>query len=360
MVASCVALSVSEEDQRTLERWVRSGKTEQRVALRAKIILKAAAGLSNHAIAKMLSTSRPTVIDWRRRYEAEGVKGLTSDRARGRSFAAIPKDKETEIVERTLRSKSEAATYWSCRSMAKVGGISAASVQRIWSAHGLKSHLVKTFKLSNDPQFVEKLIDVVGLYLNPPEHGLVLCIDEKSQIQALGRTQPGLPMKKGRCGTTTHDYKRNGTMTLFATLDVLKGEVIGQCLPSHRQKEFLKFLKTIDRNTPKNMGLHCIVDNYGTHNHPNVKKWLKKHPQFHLHFTPTSTSWLNLVERWFAEITRKRIRRGVFKSVPDLEKAIYDYIQRNNANPKPLVWTKPADEIVQKVNRGKAMLETLH
>ena len=244
--------------------------------------------------------------------------------------------------------------------MAEAMGISKNSVQRIWSAHGLKPHLVKTFKLSTDPDFVEKLTDVVGLYLNPPEHALVLSIDEKSQIQALDRTQPGLPMKKGRAGTMTHDYKRNGTTTLFAALDVLKGVVIGQCLPRHRHQEFLKFLTTIDRTTPAELDVHCIVDNYATHKKQEVHDWLVKHPRFHFHFIPTSSSWLNLIERWFAEITNQRIRRGIFRSVNDLERAIIEYIQHNNADPKPFVWTKSADAIIEKVNRGKAMLGTLH
>lgn len=330
------------------------------MALRARIILKAAGGLSNHAIAKMLSTSRPTVIDWRRRYEQEGMEGLTSDRPRGRSFKALSKDKETAVVEKTLRSKPEAATHWSCRSMAKASGVSSASVQRIWNAHGLKPHLVKTFKPSNDPHFMEKLEDVVGLYMNPPENALVFCIDEKSQIQALDRTQPGLPMKKGRAQTMTHDYKRNGTTTLFAALDVLKGQVIGQCMKRHRHQEFLKFLKTIDRNTPAHLDIHCIVDNYATHKKQEVRDWLKKNPRFHFHFIPTSSSWLNLVERWFREITTKRIRRGAFASVPELEKAITDYIAHNNAHPKPFVWTQSASQIIEKVNRGKALLGTLH
>jgi transposase len=351
---------LSFEDRKTLEGWVRSGKTEQRVALRAKIILKAAEGLSNHAIAKILSTSRPTVIDWRRRYAAEGVKGLTSDRPRGKAFEALPKDKEAALIKKTLSEKPEAATHWSCRSMAKASGVSSASVSRIWHAHGLKPHLVKTFKLSNDPDFVEKLRDVVGLYMNPPENALVLSIDEKSQIQALDRTQPGLPMKKGRLGTMTHDYKRNGKTTLFAALDVLKGQVIGQCLPRHRHQEFLQFLKLVDKQTPPHLALHCIVDNYATHKKQEVKDWLAKHPRFHFHFIPTSSSWLNLVERWFRDITVNRIRRDAFSSVSQLQNSIYDYITHNNQNPKPFVWTQSADAIIAKVNRGKALLETLH
>ena len=249
------------------------------------------------------------------------------------------------------------ATHWSCRRMAEICSISKASVQRIWRANGLKPHLVRTFKLSNDPDFIEKLEDVVGLYMNPPDHALVFCIDEKSQIQALDRTQPGLPMKKGRAGTMTHDYKRNGTTTLFAALDVLKGEVIGQCMPRHRHQEFLKFLKSIDRATPKHLDIHCIADNYATHKKQEVKDWLAKHPRFQFHFIPTSSSWLNLVERWFGLITTQLIRRGVFKTVEELERTIRDYIEHNNANPKPFVWTKSANDIILKVNRGRAALK---
>jgi transposase len=360
MARISVALVVTPEDRVELERLVRSGKTEQRVAFRSRIILLAAAGWTNCKIAKSLGTSRPTVIDWRRRYAAEGISGLTHDRPRGRGFTALPKDKEAAVVARTLQGKPAAATHWSCRTMAQVSGLSKNSVQRIWSAHGLKPHLVKTFKLSHDPQFVAKLTDVVGLYMNPPENALLFCIDEKSQIQALDRTQPGLPMKKGRGGTMTHDYKRHGTTTLFAALDVLKGEVIGQCMKRHRHQEFLRFLKTIDRNAPKHLAIHGIVDNYATHKKKEVNDWLERHPRFHFHFIPTSSSWLNLVERWFREITTQRIRRGTFTSVAALVQAIADYIQHNNANPRPFVWTQSASQIVEKVNRGKALLGTLH
>ena len=360
MARISVALAVRPEDRVELERLVRSGKTEQRVALRSRIILRAAAGWPNRKIAESLGPSRPTVMDWRQRYAAEGIAGLTQDRPRGRGFPALPKDAEAAVVAKTLREKPAAATHWSCRSLAKVSGLSKNSVQRIWSAHGLKPHLVKTFKLSRDPQFVAKLTDVVGLYMNPPENALLFCIDEKSQMQALDRTQPGLPMKKGRGGTMTHDYKRHGTTTLFAALEVLKGEVIGQCMKRHRHQEFLRFLRTIDRNTPENLDLHGIVDNYATHKKREVQDWLERHPRFHFHFIPTSSSWLNLVERWFRDLTTQRIRRGTFASVAELVQAIADYIQHNNANPKPFVWTQSASQIVEKVNRGKALLGTLH
>ena len=355
MWESSAALTVTPEDRRILTGLVRAGKTEQRIALRARIVLGASEGKSNNALARELKTTRPTVLDWRNRFAEGGVKALYEDRPRGQSFKPLARSKEIEIVTKTQRPP-EHATQWSCRAMAAVCGVSKASVQRIWDAHGLKPHLVKTFKLSNDPRFIAKLEDVVGLYMNPPEHALVFCIDEKSQIPALDRTQPGLPMKKGRAGTMTHDDKRNGTTALFAALDVLKGEVIGRCMPKHRHREFRKFLQAIDRATPRNLDIHGIADNYATHKHPNVKNWLAKHPRFHLHFIPTSSSWLNLVERWFGKITADRIRRGVFTSVADLEKAIHDYIERHNADPKPFVWTKSASDIILKVNRGRASL----
>ncbi len=353
-------VTVSADDVVELERLVRSGKTEQRVALRARIVLCAGEGLSAIETAEKLATSRQTATDWRSRYAQEGIAGLLRDRPRGRGFPALASTIEAAVVEKTLHAKPAEGTHWSCRSMAAAMGISKSSVQRIWNAHGLQPHLVTTFKLSTDPHVVEKLTDVVGLYLNPPEHALVLSSDEKSQIQALDRTQPGLPMKKGRAGTMTHDDKRNGTTTLFAALDVLKGEVIGQCLPRHRHQELLTFLTTIDNATPADLEVHCIVDNYATHKKQEVQDWLAAHPRFHVHFIPTSSSWLNLIERWFAEITNQRIRRGVFRSVKDLEAAITAYIAHHNEHPNPFVWTKSASEIVEKVNRGKAMLGTLH
>jgi len=343
-----------------LEAWVRARTTPQRMALRSQICLLAAEGKPNNAIAQRLGTSRPTVILWRKRFEEQGPEGLTRDVPRGPSTRRLPGEKAKDVVEATLHSIPSDATHWSTRTMAKQMGISHTSVARIWNAHGLQPHRVKSFKLSKDKRFVEKLTDVVGLYLNPPDKALVLCVDEKSQIQALDRTQPGLPMKKGRCGTMTHDYKRNGTTTLFAALNVLDGMVIGTCYSQHRNEEFLKFLRQIDRATPKELSLHLILDNYGTHSHPNVKAWLQKHHRFHLHFTPTSSSWLNLVERWFGEITRKRIRRGTFKSVSELIDVIRDYIRCNNENPRPFIWTKKADQILERVSHCKAIMETLH
>jgi transposase len=359
-MALAVCPEVSEEQRALLERWARAHGTPQSVATRARIVLMAAEGESNSEIARQLCVSRPTVILWRERFAEGGPQALTEvkeGRGRKRSISAA---KVKEIVVATTQSTPPGETHWSCRSMAKAQGVSPATVQRIWDAHGLKPHRVRAFKLSNDPRFTEKLTDVVGLYLNPPEKALVLSVDEKSQIQALDRTQPSLPMKPGRAGTMTHDYKRNGTTTLFAALNTLDGSVIGQCLPRHRHQEFLKFLRTLDREFPGEMELHLIVDNYRTHKHDNVNAWLAKHPRFHLHFTPTSSSWLNLVERWFRELTDKAIRRGVFHSVPDLITAIEDYLSAHNNDPKPFIWTASIDSILEKVGRCKAVLETVH
>ena len=360
MWKSTEALPMTVEQKKTLEAWVRARSTPQTIVLRAWICLLASEGMSTNAVAKELNTSRPTVILWRKRFQEQGILGLSEEAPKGPSKRRLSTEKVHEIVEATLHTTPPDATQWSVRTMAKAQGVSPATVARIWDAHGLKPHRVKTFKLSKDKQFVEKLTDVVGLYLNPPDKAIVLSVDEKSQIQALDRTQPGLPMKKGRCGTMTHDYKRNGTTCLFAALNVLDGTVIGSCYPRHRHEEFLKFLRKVDRETPKGMDLHLIVDNYGTHKHPNVTKWLEKHKRFQLHFIPTSSSWLNLIERWFGEITRKRIRRGVFHSVPELVDAIEEYIRLNNQDPKPFVWTKTAEDIVLKVKRCKSTMETLH
>ncbi len=351
------ALELSDEDRVTLERWTRAHGTPQSVARRARVILLAAAGESNVAIARAVGVGRPTVIACRRRFCEDGPQGLTRVKpGRGRR-PRISLEKVAAIIEATLHSTPPGETHWSCRSMAKAQGVSPATVQRIWDAHNLKPHRVQTFKLSNDKRFLEKLTDVVGLYLNPPEKAIVLCVDEKSQIQALDRTQPSLPLKPGRAGTMTHDYKRNGTTTLFAALSMLDGSVIGECLPRHRHQEFLKFLRTLDREFPAELDLHLILDNYGTHTHDTIKTWLAKHPRFHLHFVPTSCSWLNLIERWFRELTAKAIRRGVFHSVPDLIAAIERYLTAHNQDPTPFVWTAEVDAIVEKVSRARAALE---
>jgi transposase len=359
MRAPTPPLEVSDGQREILESLSKSLAAPHREVTRARALLLAAEGVANTAIAVRLEVSPNSVAAWRDRFSEEGLAKIGRVRpGRGRK-PLIPAEKIDEIVRLTQESKPEGETHWSCRSMAKASGVSPATVQRVWSARGLKPHLVKTFKLSNDKAFEEKLIDVVGLYLNPPEKAVVLCMDEKSQIQALDRTQPSLPMKKGRAGTMTHDYKRNGTTTLFAALNVLTGVVIGQCLPRHRNEEFLKFLRRIDKEVPKALQVHVILDNYGTHKHPNVTAWLAKHPRFQLHFTPTSSSWLNLVERWFREITDKAIRRGVFPSVPDLIAAIEDYLKANNENPEPFVWTATAQAILEKVRRGRVALEAI-
>lgn len=354
------ALSVSSEDRAILEAWINAHKTPQQLALRAQIVVYAAEGMANAAIAKQLNISRPTVLQWRQRFEADGVDALTRIKpGRGRK-PEISRETIKSIIDETLNTTPHGETHWSCRSMAKRHGLSHTAIQNIWDAHGLAPHRVKTFKLSNDPNFIDKLTDVVGLYMNPPDKAAVICVDEKSQIQALDRTQPGLPMKQGRCGTMTHDYKRHGTTSLFAALNVLDGTVIGECYERHRHQEFLKFLRRLNREFPRGKALHLILDNYGTHNHPNVRAWLKKHPRFHLHFTPTSSSWLNLIERWFAELTNKAIRRGVFVSVDDLVDAIDAFVRSHNADPKPFVWTASVEQILTKVGKCKAILTTEH
>ena len=348
---------MSDGQRVALEALGRSQVAPHRQVQRAKALLLAGDGVANSHIAEDLELSVATVRSWRERFAQEGLAKLGEVRkGRGRK-PSISEDKVAEIVELTLHSEPDGHTHWSCRTMAVKAGVSPATVQRIWDARGLKPHRVEAFKLSNDPKFEDKLVDVVGLYLNPPDRAVVLCMDEKSQIQALDRTQPSLPMIKGRAGTMTHDYKRNGTTTLFAALDVATGKVFGQCLPKHRHEEFLVFLRTIDRNVPKGLQVHLILDNYATHKHPDVVTWLSKHKRFHLHFTPTSPSWLNLVERFFRELTQKNIRRGNFPSVPDLIASIEHYLRVTNEYPKPLVWTATAESILEKVRRGRVALE---
>ena len=353
-------IAISMTGRERLERLVRDRNTPQKVVWRARIVLLASDGLTAEGIVAAVGKSLLTVRRWRHRFVAKGVDGLLKDATRPPRVKPLPSEKIKQVVHMTLHAKPPNATHWSVRSMAKAAGISYSSVQRIWHAHGLKPHRVDTFKVSRDKNFASKVEDVVGLYLNPPDKALVFCVDEKSQIQALDRTQPGLPMKKGRAGTMTHDYKRNGTTTLFAALNMLDGKVIGTCMPRHRHREFLRFLKLIDHRTPPGLDLHLIVDNYATHKTPAVKRWLNAHPRFHLHFTPTSASWLNMVERFFAEITRNRIRRGAFKSVAELKSAIMEYLENHNADPKPFIWTKSAAEILEKVARAKQALESQH
>ena len=342
-----------------LETIARSTSRPHREVRHARALLMAADGVANAEIAERVGVGRGSVLAWRSRFEADGVERIGKvAKGRGRK-RSISQEAIEKVVHDTLHSTPPAETHWSCRSMAAHSGMSKATVQKIWSSRGIKPHLVRTFKLSNDPRFEEKLVDVVGLYLDPPERAVVLCVDEKSQIQALDRSQPSLPMKKGRAGTMTHDYKRNGTTTLFAALDAATGKVTGLCLSRHRHKEFLVFLKVIDGQVPKGLDVHLVLDNYGTHNHPNVQAWLAKHSRFHLHFTPTSSSWLNLVERWFRELTDRAIRRGVFPSVDHLIAAIDDYLDAHNQDPKPFTWTASAASIIEKVERGRVALRQL-
>ena len=352
-------LVVSEDQRKQIGQWVTALGTPQQVALRGRIVLAAADGKSEAAIAADLKVDRKTVRLWRERFVAKGLPGLWEIApGRGRK-ATYNAERIKAVIDATLQSKPKGMTHWSCRLMAANQGISKSTVSNLWRSHNLKPHRTKTFKLSRDPKFLQKLTDVVGLYLNPPDQAIVLCVDEKSQIQALNRTQPGLPLKKGRCGTMTHDYKRNGTTTLFAALDVLQGKVIGDCHQRHRHQEFLKFLRRIDREFPGHAPLHLVVDNYGTHGTVEVKTWLKKHSRFVLHFVPTSCSWLNLIERWFAELTNKRIRRDSFLSVADLTAAIEDFLAAWNTSPKPFVWTATVDSIVAKLARCRQTLEQI-
>jgi transposase len=351
------ALEMSAGQREVLESLARSQSGAHREVVRAKALLMAADGVANTAIARSLSVSPASVKSWRERFTEDGLAKLGQVRkGRGRK-TSIPQSKIDEIIDLTQNYRPQGETHWSCRTMAAAAGVSKSTVQLVWHARGLKPHRVHVFKLSNDPRFEEKLVDVVGLYVNPPEKAIVLCADEKSSVQALDRTQASLPMVKGRGETMTHDYKRHGTTTLFAALNVLTGNVIGQCMPRHRHQEWLTFLKTIDREVPKDLAIHLILDNYATHKHPDVIKWLDGHPRFHLHFTPTSSSWLNLVERWFRELTDKALRRGVFHSVPDLVGSIQEYLDSHNEDPRPYEWTATAESILAKVARGRIALQ---
>jgi transposase len=354
-----IEISVTPEDRKALEALIASRNTPAKVVWRAEIILATSDGCGTNEVMRRTGKSKTCVWRWQERFMHEGVAGLTRDKTRPPGRKPLTPEIKAKVLAKTTTGTPRNATHWSARAMAKAMGLSHRSVQRIWDEAGLKPHLVKRFKVSNDPHFEQKVIDVVGLYLDPPDRALVLCVDEKSQIQALDRTQPGLPLKRGRAATMTHDYKRHGTTTLFAALDVASGLVIGQCKPRHRAKEFLSFLRKIDRAVKKSLDVHLVMDNYGTHKTPEVKAWLAKHPRFHCHFTPTSASWLNLVERFFAEITTKRIRRGTFTSVTELEDAIYDYLMRHNADPKPFVWTKSAEDILARERRALDLLDLI-
>ena len=353
------SVELSEKEIKTLTSWSRGRRTPTRLMKRAKIVLMAAQGQQDKTIAELLGIDPRQASRWRRRFIEQRLAGIEKDLPRGGRKAKKRERMAPLIIERTTQSKPSDATHWSVRTLAESLGIDKSMVHRVWQASGLKPHLTKTFKVSRDKKFAEKVIDVVGLYLNPPEHALVLCADEKTSVQALDRTQPGLPLVKGRLGTMTHDYKRNGTTTLFAALEMTEGSIIGTCMDRHRHQEWIKFLKLIDLKTSPALDLHLIVDNYSTHKHPKVKAWLKRHPRFHMHFVPTSSSWLNMVERWFRELTDKQIRRGVFNSVADLIAAIQAYIQHHNQNPTPFVWTAKAEDIIAKYRRVKAVLDKL-
>lgn len=349
---------LTDEQRHELSTAANSRSVSVRFAQRARMILLAAEGRQDKQIAAEVGIRRQSVALWRRRFLKLGISGIKQDAPRGgRKRSARTDAKVREIIRRTTQTTPPDATHWSTRSMARAAGTSEATVRRVWREHGLKPHRVKSFKLSNDKHFIEKLDDIVGLYLNPPQHALVLSCDEKSQIQALDRTQPGLPLKSGHGATMTHDYKRHGTTTLFAALNTIDGKLIGTCMKRHRHQEWIKFLTLIDEQTPADKQLHLIVDNYSTHKHPRVLSWLKRHPRFHIHFTPTSSSWLNMVERWFRDLTDKRLRRGIFKSVPKLIEAIESYITQVNRSPKPFVWTAKASDILEKV---KIAREALH
>jgi len=359
MASSRLIVNLSREDHAQLLQWESAHSTPQQVALRCRLVLATAAGRPDLEIAAVYGVNRHTAALWRGRVHTAGIGAVWDIQAgRGRKPQYSVK-KRDGLIAATLQTKPKGVTHWSCRSMAKAQGVSKNTVNRLWQLHNLKPHQSHTFKLSRDPHFVEKLTDVVGLYLNPPQKAIVLCVDEKSQIQALDRTQPGLPMKKGRCGTMTHDYKRNGTTTLFAALSVLDGKVIGQCNGRHRHQEFLKFLRRLDREFPGTQELHLVLDNYGTHKTPEVQSWLQRHTRFVPHFIPTSSSWLNLVERWFGELTQKAVRRGAFVSVPDLVQAIEAFLAAWNEDPQPFAWTAKLEEILTKIERARAKLESI-
>jgi len=353
----CLYLGPAERSE--LQALITNRNTPRKLVWRAGIVLATADGHGTFEIMRRTDMSKPTVWRWQERYLDEGVKGLKRDKTRPSRVPPLPMATRLKVIAKTVQETPPNATHWSRTLMAEAMGISPSSVGRIWADAGLKPHLTKGFKVSNDPMFEEKVTDIVGLYLDPPDRAVVLCVDEKSQIQALDRTQPGLPLKKGRAATMTHDYKRHGTTTLFAALDVKSGKVIGDCMPRHRAKEFLKFLRQIDKAVPAQRDVHLVLDNYATHKTPEVRAWLDKHPRFKMHFTPTSASWLNLVERFFAEITSKRIRRGSYSSVDDLETAIYDYLAHHNEQPKPFRWTKSAEDILASERRALNALDEI-
>lgn len=342
-----------------LSRYSKASNVSPKLRVRSRIILLADEGKTNQQIAAELGIDEPQVGRWRKRFAQQGLPGIEKDKSRPGRIKALDRQKESEIIRKTIETKPKGATHWSRSLMAAATGVSESTVGRVWARNGLKPHRLRTFKLSNDKRFEEKLEDIVGLYLAPPEHAVVFSCDEKSQIQALDRTQPGLPLKKGRCQTMTHDYKRNGTTSLFAALEVATGKVVGKCMNKHRHEEWLKFLRLIEKNSPAGKQIHIICDNYATHKHAKVKAWLEKRPHIHVHFTPTSASWLNMVERFFRDLTEKCVRRGVFHHVEELERAICEYIEAHNEDPTPFIWTAKASDILEKVKRGRAKLNNL-
>jgi len=355
-----VVVDASAADRARLEAVVTNRNSPQKHVWRARIVLLTADGLGTVEIMRRTGKSKTCVWRWQERFMAAGVDGLLRDKTRPSRVPSLPAEVVERVVALTQTDPPVEATHWTGAAMAEAAGISVSSVQRIWRAHGLQPHRVRRFKLSTDPQFVAKLHDIVGLYIDPPAHAVVLSVDEKSQIQALDRTQPGLPLKRGRAGTMTHDYKRNGTTTLFAALDVLDGKVIGRCMQRHRHQEFIRFLNAIERETPVGKIVHVILDNYGAHKHPKVRAWLGRHPRFVFHYTPTSCSWLNAVEGFFAKLTRRRLKRGVFRSIVELQAAINRFLAETNDNPKPFTWTADPDKIIAAVRRGHQVLDSIH
>jgi transposase len=363
-----ISVPVTPADRVRLEAIVRDRNSPQKHVWRARIVLLTADGQGTNAISRAVGKDKTVVWRWQERFMHEGVAGLIRDKTRPSRLPPLPAEMVDRVVALTNQAPPHEATHWTAPAMAKAAGISPSSVRRIWAGQGLQPHRVRTFKISNDPKFADKLREVVGLYVDPPAHAVVLSIDEKSQIQslplartgALDRTQPGLPMKKGRCATMTHDYKRNGTTTLFAALDILEGKVIGRCMQRHRHQEFIRFLNAVEREVPADKAVHVVLDNYATHKHPRVTAWLQRHPRFTFHFTPTSCSWANAVEGLFAKLTRQRLKRGVFTSIVELQAAINRFIAETNEKPRPFVWTKSADAILSAVQRGRQALEAIH
>ncbi len=355
-----ISVTVTPDDRRQLEAIVADRNRAQKHVARARVILATADGCGTNEVVRRSGLSKPVVWRWQERFMHEGIAGLLRDKTRKPGKPPVGDEIIARVIELTLDDPPGETTHWTVRMMADVIGIGSATVHRIWRAHGLTPHRMRNFKLSNDPRFAEKLKDVIGLYVEPPAHAIVLSLDEKSQIQALDRTQPGLPMKKGRCGTMTHDYKRHGTTTLFAALNILDGTVIGRNMQRHRHQEFIRFLNTIERAVPAGKVIHVVLDNYATHKHPKVRAWLERHPRWTFHFTPTSASWLNAVEGFFAKLTRRRLQRGVFRSVNDLQTAINRFVAETNENPKPCVLTADPDRIISAVNRGKHVIESIH